>query len=1001
MKTNHLHFGKGRSIISFLLIFSIWLSLIMPTIVRAAGAAPDITVKLNGTEIAYEHDIIVKDKDKLEIIADFKAMDAGDTYTVELPGIFINLNEEIIKEANKDILQYVELTIVKDKITEKQTIKIEFLSEVNAASFSFWAMLDVQKEDFDEKYEVIIDGDTAISILPTQPLQPPGEYTGPQAPLTKVPESDMNLKKTVTNNISEKEFLEDTNINSALRYTLSLNLAQLNSVMNGTLKDTLPTGMKLFIPSAPGCGKDSYESAFASFSIFFMTSTIQGTDDNNCYIDIADLYGAANKYIGFVNAIEISQGRTGTYTTDDLAPIIKIPSYVAESIRNTDGKYVSYGSAALGYRIDETGIIHITMLDKKHDDLYEQKHIGPWTDTSLFIPLYNTPDCETSIYWENGVYRQIVMQSLGNVNENTRREYLGSITDGTKTSYRWSYSYNDIEEFVLIVTNDSSTDIDSFEIEMKGTTDSLSFGKALQIQPRIYFDQTKWNIPSTGEIVFNNTVTYSYWEKSAVTKYVYDFGSFGTVIAGAEKTVDSNKTNHLNPDDDSTLQTYELIFKKLGSEKIPTGNFEVFDRLDKNLLFVVKSLKIYKETAENEWIDITDTDQSDDTSATTTTADGVNLKAYYNDDLHRIIIVNIDDMNFTGRIKVEFQTELVSDVEYGTKITNYFGETVETFVNHKIAVNKIDSDGKAIIDGKATFSIQYTTENDFEADTLHDLTDTHGNAFNSLSTDTAGTAEALYRIDADTFHLKIQEVTAPNGYEKLSEPIWIKATRDSVTQKMHYSLAKDVDGVTIQVNSKGLVTLAVTNTKIPPIELKPTEISLTANKITQGKDLIDGQFDFAVYENGKLVATAKNTATGTIAFTPISYTIPGKYTYKIKELSSGGDSWIMDEREFTVNVEVADNGDGTLTAKAIYPKDGITFVNRYIAPTEPSEDKPSSTVPEETTATIPTTTTTAPNKTSPPQTSDNNNIWLSACVFILSFGAAYLLIKRIPKTQKK
>ena|GEM_PF-1848672 len=999
MKSKRINVGKTGMLISLILIFLVLQSLVAPVYVVAAGEPPNITVKLNGNEIPYDQDVSVKDRDKLEIIADFKSMDAGDTYEVELPAIFINLNEELIKEANKDLLQYVELTIEKDLVTGKQSVKIKFLENVDAASFSFWVILDVQSEDYDEKHEIIIDGDLTISILPEQPPTPPGGYVGPQGPPPKVPEGDLDLIKNVKNVISEKEFLEDTNIGNALYYSLGLNMGQLDRVLTGTMKDVLPNGMKLFIPSAPGDSIDSYEQAFASFSISFISTLIQGTDDDNCYLEISDLPGAAGKYLGYVNAIEISQGRTGAYTTDDLAPTLTIPSYVAASIKNADGKYVTYGGAALGYRIDEAGIIHITMLDKDHDSLYEKQHVGPWTDSSLYVPLYNTPDCESSIYWEYGTYRTIVMQYTGNSGDSPLREYLGTTVDGTKTSYRWSYRYNGVEEFVLVVSNDSLTDTDSFEIEMKGTADSLSFGNGLQIFPRIYFDQTKWTIPPTGEIVFENTVTYEYWEKSANTKYVYDFGSCGTVIAGAGKTVDDDKTNHQNPDAGSTVQKYALTFKKLGDEKIPAGNFEVFDRLDENLVFINRSLKLYKEGAADEWIDITETDPNDDASVSTGTADGINLKAYYDSATHRILIVNIGDMSFSGRIKVEFETELAPDVEYGTKITNYFGETVETFVDHKIAIHKTDSDGNTIVSEPAVFSIQYTLEDDFETGALHDLTDSQGNFFHTFSTGSTGIAEALYRMEADLFYLKIVEGIAPSGYEKLKEPIWIKAERDPATKKMQYSLAREVDGVALSVSPRGLVALSVENKKIHPVVPEETKISLEAKKVAQGKDLVDGQFNFAVYEGETLVATATNTKDGKIIFTAISYDAPGTHTYTIRETSESSENWTMDDREFTVYVEVTENDDGTLTAVAVYPEQGVTFINKYTkTTTESEEEDPSANNPEIPVNKIPEKN---PNQTNLPKTSDPRNILLAISIGIITLVFAYFCIERKVKRINK
>jgi len=967
MKNKHFNNRKKFIPASFIIIFSLLLSLIIPVLVSAAGSAPDITVKLNGSEVAYDHDIIVENRDKLEIVADFKTMNTGDTYEVDLPAVFITLNEKTIREANKDILQYVELTITKDE-NGRQKVNITFLENVDAASFSLWAILDISEENFDEKQEIIIDGDLTISILPTEPSEPPGEYVGPFEPPTAPLEDEADLKKSVINKIPEGMFLEDTDINKALHYNLALNLAQLDRALTGTMKDVLPSGMKLFIPSAPHCGENSYESAFASFSIFFMTTLIEGDSDDNCFVNISNYYGGAEKYVGYVNAIEISQGRTGSYTTSNLAPAIKIPAYVAESIKNADGKYVTYDEANIGYRIDESGSIHLTTLDSEHPELFEQKHVGAWTDSSLYIPLYNTPDCETEIHTIYNFYKYTVFQECGDLSADSDREYLGSSVDGTVTSYKWSYKYNGKEEFILTVKNDSATDTDSFEIEMKGSAESFSYGRAFYVQPRIYFDQSKWEIPSTGEITFRNTVTYDYWEKSAETEYIYDFDSSGTVVAGAGKTVDDGKTNHLDPDSDAAIQTYALTFKKLGDEKIPTGNFEVFDKLDSNLVFVNNSLKIYKE--DGGWIDITDPALNTDTSAATAADNGVNLKAYYDSVSHKIIIVNVGSMSFTGRIKIEFQTDLASDVEYGTKITNYFGETVESFVSHKIAIKKTDSEGNAIVSSPAEFLIQYTTDSDLETATLLDLTDSDGNTAGNLSTDDTGMAQALYAIDADNFYLKITEAAPPNGYVQITEPIWIKAERDSVTQKMKYTLESKIDGVALASGERGMITLTVENEKLPETKPESTEIILEANKTAEGKDLEDNQFDFAVYEDETIVATGKNTADGKIVFTPISYDKAGSYVYLVRETSRNIENWTMDDREFTVKVEVT-NQDGLLKTTAFYPEKGIAFLNKYIK----NSDKENS-----------------------PQTSEGKNVFIGLMVIILSFGIACFLATR--KTKK-
>ncbi len=95
-------------------------------------------------------------------------------------------------------------------------------------------------------------------------------------------------------------------------------------------------------------------------------------------------------------------------------------------------------------------------------------------------------------------------------------------------------------------------------------------------------------------------------------------------------------------------------------------------------------------------------------------------------------------------------------------------------------------------------------------------------------------------------------------------------------------------------------------------------------------------------EEGKAVDTAKNHEGGLIEFDAITYKNPGTYKYTINEVipadaeKLGGVTY--DETVYNVTVEVVDNNDGTLTAKApVYTKVGedtagaAKFVNTYKA----------------------------------------------------------------------
>jgi len=107
-------------------------------------------------------------------------------------------------------------------------------------------------------------------------------------------------------------------------------------------------------------------------------------------------------------------------------------------------------------------------------------------------------------------------------------------------------------------------------------------------------------------------------------------------------------------------------------------------------------------------------------------------------------------------------------------------------------------------------------------------------------------------------------------------------------------------------------------------------VSFMGSKNLTGKSLEAGMFSFVVKDvDEEIVATGTNEADGTIVFGEIGFTNPGTYTYTVSELDSGAGGIAYDEIEYTVTVEVVDNGDGTLSATVNYPESGLVFNNKY------------------------------------------------------------------------
>ena len=161
---------------------------------------------------------------------------------------------------------------------------------------------------------------------------------------------------------------------------------------------------------------------------------------------------------------------------------------------------------------------------------------------------------------------------------------------------------------------------------------------------------------------------------------------------------------------------------------------------------------------------------------------------------------------------------------------------------------------------------------------------------------------------------------------RASRDVYIKVTDDGAG---HLS-AEFVDGPDVaSARHLDAPDLAFINT----YDVTGTSASITACKSLEGRDLVAGEFEFALMgADGQTVLTATNDADGNVSFDAIEYTAPGTYTYTIRELvpaePRGGVKY--DGRSVQVSVTVTDDGEGHLVAKAGYAADAV-FENTYTA----------------------------------------------------------------------
>jgi pilin isopeptide linkage protein/LPXTG-motif cell wall-anchored protein len=146
--------------------------------------------------------------------------------------------------------------------------------------------------------------------------------------------------------------------------------------------------------------------------------------------------------------------------------------------------------------------------------------------------------------------------------------------------------------------------------------------------------------------------------------------------------------------------------------------------------------------------------------------------------------------------------------------------------------------------------------------------------------------------------------------------------------------------VTITDNGDGTLNAEVTTDKkvefVNPYNAEG-KLVLEGKKTLKGGKLAGNDFEFTLSENGEVIQTVKNDAKGNISFEEICYTLDdvGTHTYTVKEKAGKKSGMTYDQTEYTIKVEVTDNGDGTLKVEADKTCKALNFTNVYEPPTTP------------------------------------------------------------------
>ena len=164
------------------------------------------------------------------------------------------------------------------------------------------------------------------------------------------------------------------------------------------------------------------------------------------------------------------------------------------------------------------------------------------------------------------------------------------------------------------------------------------------------------------------------------------------------------------------------------------------------------------------------------------------------------------------------------------------------------------------------------------------------------------------------------------------------------TRKVSYTVTDDGAGhLSVVRNGDDGADFTFTNTYgVAPTDSSVTDQVKTVKRLT-GRDLAAGEFTFELLEDGVVVTSGTNDASGNVTLSPIRYEAPGTHTYMLREACPNAlglyKGVTYDSTTYTVVTTVSDNGDGTLTAT--HKLEGTTesagFTNKYHAmPTQVS-----------------------------------------------------------------
>ena len=444
------------------------------------------------------------------------------------------------------------------------------------------------------------------------------------------------------------------------------------------------------------------------------------------------------------------------------------------------------------------------------------------------------------------------------------------------------------------VLNGKELEIDEFEFELKEgdkvvATAKNAAGGLIRFSEISYSTAGVYNYTITEKVGNKLGVTYDKTEHPATVE-VKDNGS-GQLVA----TVTSETPVFVN---DYKAEPAQATIK---AKKVLKGKALEADAYTFELKEGSDLVATAKNTVSGEVVFNVTFSAAGDYVYTITEKAGDDKTITYDQNAYEVIVTVADDGK--GRL-----VATVEDADTERVFTNTYTAPVPTATSATLEFTK-ELTGRTLVDGEFQFELYEGTK----------LLDTKTNqagkvTFNAINYDAEG---------VHTYTVKEVNAGATGITYDTEKTAVVTVTKDAATNALK---------ATVEYPAGSVFTNSF---KAPAVEA-----TIEATKKLEGKELAADAYTFELKEKGAVVATAKNTAEGKVAFVR-SFEEAGTYTYTLVEKVGTEEGIEYDKTEHTVTVTVVADDQGLLTARVSYA-DGkeVVFTNKYTVPTPTPEPNP-------------------------------------------------------------